>query len=69
MDLRLKLNEAQVLNSKAALEEEIRQNDVNYHKMIKKNQWHEKLKKSQQELQAKGISKEKLYLNRNALKK
>ena len=35
LDIRLKINEAKVQNSKAALEEEIRENDVNYKKMEK----------------------------------
>ncbi len=37
LELKLKINEAQVTNNKAALDEEIRENDVNYHKMMKKN--------------------------------
>lgn len=58
-----------MLNSKAALEEEIRENDVNYHKMVKKEQWLQKRKNAELELEAKGLSKDKLYLNRNAIKK
>lgn len=37
--------------------------------MIKKQEWLEKRKNAELELEAKGLSKEKLYLNRNALKK
>lgn len=33
LDIRLKINEAKVQNSKAALEEQIRENDINYKKM------------------------------------
>lgn len=45
LDLNLKINQAKVLNSKAALDEEIQDNDVNYHKMIKKQEWLFKQKK------------------------
>ena len=69
LDLKLKINEAQVANNKAALDEDIRENDVNYHKMIKKNNWLKKRKEEEEEIQAKGINKDKLYMNRNALRK
>lgn len=65
----MKINEAQVANNRAALEEEIRENDVNYHKMMKKNEWLKKRKEAEAEVEAKGLNKDKLYLNRNALKK
>lgn len=56
-------------NGKAALEEENRENDVNYSKMLKKKEYWKKRTEAEQELEAKGVSKDKLYLNRNALKK
>ncbi len=37
--------------------------------MIKKNEWLQKKKHAEELLESKGISKDKLYLNRNALKK
>ena len=46
MELKLKINEAQVANNKAALDEEIRENDVNYHKMLKKKEWLKKRKEA-----------------------
>lgn len=48
MDLKLKINEAQVANNKAALDEEIRENDVNYYKMIKKKEWLKKRKQAEE---------------------
>lgn len=48
LDLKLKINQAKVLNSKAALEEEIRENDTNYHKMIKKREWLDKKKHAEE---------------------
>jgi len=38
--LKLKINAAKVGNSKAALNEEKRENDVHYHKTIKTQEWH-----------------------------
>jgi calcium/calmodulin-dependent protein kinase (CaM kinase) II/peptidyl-prolyl isomerase G (cyclophilin G) len=69
LELKLKINEAQVAISRAALEEENRENDVNYSKMLKKKEWWKKRSEAEQEVEAKGLSKDKLYLNRNALKK
>ena len=42
---------------------------MKYHKMLKKNNWLKKRKEEEEEVQAKGINKDKLYMNRNALKK
>lgn len=39
LDLKLKMNEAKVQNSKAAVEEEIRENDMNYKKMLKRKEY------------------------------
>ena len=39
LDIRLKINEAKVQNSKAARQEEVRENDVNYKKMLKNEEW------------------------------
>ena len=69
LDLKMKINQAQVANSKAALEEDIRDNDVNYHKMMKKQEWVKKQREAEEEVQAKGLNRDKLYMNRNALKK
>lgn len=35
LDLKLKMNEAKMQNSRAAVEEEIRDNDMHYKKMLK----------------------------------
>ena len=37
--------------------------------MLKKKEYWKKRTEAEQELEAKGVSKDKLYLNRNALKK
>lgn len=37
--------------------------------MIKKREWLEKKKQAEEEIESKGISRNKIYLNRNALKK
>jgi hypothetical protein len=37
--------------------------------MIKKKDWYEKRKLAEEEIQSKGLSKDKLYMNRNAIKK
>ena len=42
---------------------------MNYHKMLKRNNWIKKRKEEEEEIIAKGINPTKLYLNRNALKK
>ena len=65
----MKMNEAKYQNSKAAIEEENRDNDINYRKMRRREEWEEKTKRSEAELAAKGIGKEKLYLNRTSLRK
>ena len=44
------MNEANVQNSKAALEEEIRENDVNYKKMLKNREWLERIEQQEKEL-------------------
>lgn len=36
---------------------------------MKKNEWLKKRKEAEAEVEAKGLNKDKLYLNRNALKK
>ena len=65
----MRINEAKVQNSKAAIDEDIRENDMNYRKMIKRQEYQEKISRSEKQLAAKGLDKNKLYLNRNALKK
>lgn len=37
--------------------------------MLKKNNWMKKRKEEEEEIQAKGINKDKLYMNRNAVRK
>lgn len=37
--------------------------------MMKKKEWLKKRKDAEEEVEAKGLNKDKLYLNRNALKK
>lgn len=69
MDIKMRINEAKVQNSKAAIDEDIRENDMNYNKMIKRQDYQEKRSRSEKELAAKGLDKSKLYLNRNAIKK
>jgi hypothetical protein len=67
--MKTKLNEARAMNSKAVLFEEMQQNDINYHKAMKKEEWLEKRKHLEEELKAKGINEEKLYLNRTCVQK
>lgn len=67
--MKIKLNEARALNSKAVLFEEMQQNDINYHKAMKKEEWLEKRKLLEEELKAKGIKEDKLYLNRTSAQK
>lgn len=50
LEVKLKINEAQVANNKAALEEENRENDVNYSKMMKKKEYWKKRTEAEQEL-------------------
>lgn len=42
----------------------MQQNDINYHKAMKKEEWLGKRKHLEEELKAKGINEDKLYLNR-----
>lgn len=44
LEMKTKLNEARTMNSKAVLFEEMQQNDINYHKAMKKEEWLEKRK-------------------------
>lgn len=44
LDIKLKLNEAQALNAKAVQLEEIQENDTDYHKMLRKEEWYERKK-------------------------
>ena len=69
LDIQLKLNEAQALNAKAVQLEEIQENDASYHKMLRKEEWYERKKLQEQELRAKGISEDKLYMTRIAANK
>eukprot|EP01016_Furgasonia_blochmanni_P006591 TRINITY_DN12641_c0_g1_i5.p1 TRINITY_DN12641_c0_g1~~TRINITY_DN12641_c0_g1_i5.p1 ORF type:complete len:354 (-),score=116.49 TRINITY_DN12641_c0_g1_i5:157-1218(-) len=68
MEIKRKINEARKLNNKAVVEEERKSNDQNYEKNLKKEKWSEKNKLYQEELELKGIEKDKTYMNQAASK-
>lgn len=65
-DIRLKLNEARRLNSKAVLEEERKAIDPNYNKNKKIQKIKEKKQIREQELEFKGLGSDQLYMNQTA---
>ena len=67
-ELKLKKNEALVMNNRAVLEEEKEANDPEIGKKRKRENWMKKENELKEELKFKGIDEKKIHLNQSALK-